>query len=198
MKKLILVCAVLCLTAATASAQLVRFGVKGGLSMHSTDIKGDWLVGGDQIIDANMKSKNVGYHFGIMSRISIPLTGLYVQPELVYNHAAYKLEIGNTETVKYNNIELPVLLGFKILFLRLQAGPTFTLGSFNSDGDIFDIKRPDVGFQAGLGLTIKNITLDVRYQGYFEKKWKDIHFEDLGNKFKANDGFWNVSLGYFF
>lgn len=198
MKKLILVCAVLCLTTVTASAQMVRFGVKGGITMLSTDVKGVANSGqGNQWNE--FKSKDAGWNLGLMARINIPLTNLYVQPELVYNHAAYQMfnANGTSEKLKYGNIELPVLLGFKILFLRANVGPTFTLAHMN-DGDLFEVKRPDVGFQAGLGLTLKKVTLDVRYHGYFNKAWKDLNVSDVTSKLKANDGYWGVSLGYFF
>lgn len=196
MKKLILVCAVLCLTASTASAQMIRFGVKGGLTMLSTDVKG-YLAMDDSPL-SQFKSKDVGWNLGLMARVNLPLTNLYVQPELIYNHAAYEMveEDGGSEKLKYGNIELPVLLGFKVLFLRANVGPVFTLGTLNSGN--FDVKRPDVGFQAGLGVTIKKITLDVRYHGYFEKKWKELTMDRVQDKLKANDGYWGVSLGYFF
>ena len=196
MKKGILVCVVLCMVATTASAQLIRFGVKGGITMLSTDVKG---VAGSDNRWTEFKSKDMGWNLGVMARINLPLTNLYVQPELLYNHAAYKVfdTSGKSAKLRYGNIELPVLLGFKILFLRANIGPTFTLATIDKN-DVYKVERPDVGFQAGLGATIKNITIDVRYHGYFNKKWKDINFTDVGDKLKANDGYWGLSLGYFF
>jgi len=195
MKKLILVCAVLCLTAGTASAQLLRFGVKGGLTMLSTDVKG---VANSSSQWTDFKSRDMGWNLGVMARINLPLTNLYVQPELVYNHAAYKIfdTSGKSAKVRYGNVELPVLLGFKILFLRANLGPTFTLATADKN-DVYKVDRPDIGFQAGLGVTIKNITLDVRYHGYFNKTRKEINFGDIKDKIKANDGYWGISLGYF-
>ena len=187
---------VLCLTAAAASAQMIRFGVKGGITMLSTDVKAS--VNSSERWEA-LKSKNVGWNAGLMARLNIPLTNVYVQPELIYSHASYKLtdNSGNSEKLKYGNIEIPVMLGFKVLFLNANVGPTFTVATM-SDGDFYKIDRPDVGFQAGLGVTIKKITLDVRYHGYFSKKWKEIDFGDVTDKLQARDGYWGVSLGYFF
>ena len=195
MKKLILVCALLCLTAGTASAQLLRFGVKGGVTMLSTDVK---AAASSSSAWSEFKSKDAGWNLGVMARINIPLSGLYIQPELVYNHAAYEMRnlgSGGTEKLKYGNFELPVLLGFKILFLRANVGPTFTL-SHMSSGD-FDVKRPDIGFQAGLGVTLGKFTADVRYHGYFNKNWKDLKISDVSQTLKANEGYWGISLGYF-
>lgn len=197
MKKFIFVFALLSLTAATASSQMIRLGVKGGLTMLSTDIDDVTNSSGSQWTE--FKSKNMGWNLGLMARVNIPLTGLYVQPELIYNHAAYRMfdTSGKSSKIKYANIELPVLLGFKILFLRANVGPTFTLATID-DGDLFKVERPDVGFQAGLGVTVKKFAIDVRYHGYFNKAWNDIKISDVGNKIKANDGYWGVSLGYFF
>ena len=198
MKKIILVLAVLSLTAATASAQLVRLGAKAGLTMLSTDVKGVSNAAQGTRWD-QFKSKNIGWQAGLMARINLPLTNLYVQPELMYNHATYQLlkTGGESEKLNYANIELPVLLGFKLLFLRANVGPTFTLANITG-GDVYTIKTPDVGFQAGLGVTVKKVTIDLRYQGYFAKKWKDIDLSDVAQKLKANDGYLNLSLGYFF
>jgi hypothetical protein len=199
MKKTFLLLAVLTLTAATASAQMVRLGVKAGVSMLSTDVKHDWISFNESLLWNEFKSKDMGWQAGLMARVSVPLTGLYVQPELVYNHAAYQIfnAGGGSEKVNYGNLEMPVLLGFKILFLRANVGPTFTLANITG-GDVYKIERPDVGYQAGVGATLGKVTLDLRYQGYFEKKWDDLDLSDVTRKLKANDGYWGVSVGCFF
>ncbi|MDR0955160.1 MAG: PorT family protein [Rikenellaceae bacterium] len=198
MKKIVLVLAVLTLTTATASAQLFRLGVKGGVSMLATDVKAVSDAGQSDQWD-EFKSKGLGWNAGLMARINVPLIGLYVQPELLYNHATYQMfdKSGKSTDVDYGNIELPVLVGFKFLFLRVNAGPTFTLANIEGS-DVLAIEKPSVGFQAGVGLGLKKFTLDVRYQGYFDKEWGDIKFDDVTDKLKTNDGYWGVSLGYFF
>ncbi len=202
MKKILLIVAVLSLTAAAATAQPIRLGVKAGLSMLSTDVKAlrpsNPLQNSLPIWD-EFKSKDMGWHAGLMARIGLPLTTMYIQPELLYNHASYRLfdTSGKAEKLSHGTLELPVLLGFKLLFLNAHVGPTFTLANVTG-GDIRTIETPDVGFQAGLGLTMGKITLDARYQGYFAKKWKDIDLSDVSDKLKANDGYLSLSLGYFF
>ncbi len=214
MKKIFGVLAVLALTATAATAQPIRLGVKAGLSMLSTDVAGVRGVAGNHSVAKGdhdpwneFKSKDVGWNAGLMARINLPLTNLYVQPELTYNHGSYEftqsIPVSGvtpgpvTEKISHGTLELPVLLGFKVLFLNAHVGPTFTLASFTG-GDVYKIATPDVGFQAGLGLTLKKVTLDVRYQGYFAKKWKDVGLYDVTQKLKANDGYLNLSVGYFF
>jgi hypothetical protein len=205
MKKIFLVLAVFSLTATAATAQPIRLGVKAGLTMLSTDVKGEGAISDSW---NEFRSKDIGWNVGLMARINLPLTNLYVQPELLYNHANYRFTQKNplfsgstgqtvTERLTHGTIELPVLLGFKVLFLNAQLGPTFTLANL-TDGEVYKIKTADVGFQAGLGLTLKKVTIDLRYQGYFAKKWNDIGLFDVTQKLKANDGYLGLSVGYFF
>jgi hypothetical protein len=198
MKKTFLLLAVFSLTTAAATAQPIRLGVKAGLSMLSTDVKGVSNAAQGTQWD-EFKSKDMGWQAGLMARINLPLTTMYVQPELIYNHASYQLlkTGGNAEKVSHGTLELPVLLGFKVLFLNGHVGPTFTLANITG-GDVYKIATPDVGFQAGLGLTLKKVTIDLRYQGYFAKKWKEIGLGDVAKQLKANDGYLNFSVGYFF
>lgn len=197
MKKMIVLLAAMTLTATAASAQPLRLGVKGGLTSLSTDING--RVGDNNNQFAELTSKSVGWQLGFMGRVSIPLTNIYIQPELMFNHAGYtyRPEDERKSNISYNNIELPVLLGFKILFLNAHIGPVFTLGTFENH-DIYKIKRPDFGFQAGLGFTYHQLTFDIRHHGYFSKNWKNVNFSDINDKVKANEGYWSFSFGYFF
>ena len=197
MKKFLIASAALALLAASAQAQMLKIGAKAGVTMLATDVKDVNAVQNDRWDE--FKSKEMGWQAGLMARVGVPLTGLYVQPELMYNHASYQVSKagGGSEKLSYGNIEMPVLLGFKLLFLNAHVGPTFTLAEMNGD-DIYKVSTPDVGFQAGLGLTLKKVTLDLRYQGYFEKKWKEIDLSDVTQKLKANDGYWALSLGFFF
>lgn len=206
MKKNFLVLAVLALTATAATAQPIRLGVKAGLSMLSTDVKTAWsTTGSAETVYDEFKSKDIGWQIGLMGRINLPLTNLYVQPELTYNHATYRTiqsksasSTGQvTEKLSHGTIEMPVLLGFKVLMLNAHVGPTFTLANMTG-GDVQKIATPNVGFQAGLGVTLKKVTIDVRYQGYFAKKWKEVDLSDITQKLKANDGYLNLSVGYFF
>lgn len=196
MKKIIILLAAISL-ATVATAQPIRLGVKGGLSFLSTDIGGKVGDGSDKL--ATLESKTVGWQLGLMGRFSIPMTGVYLQPELIFNHAGYdyRPEGDKKKNISYNNIELPVLLGFKVLFMNAHFGPTFTLGTFDNN-DLYQIKRPDVGFQFGLGLTFSQITLDIRHQTYFKSNWKNLNFSEVHDKIKANEGYWTFSVGYFF
>ncbi|HKK10252.1 MAG TPA: porin family protein [Bacteroidales bacterium] len=118
-------------------------------------------------------------HFGAFARLG---TKTYLQPELLFmtkgTKFGYSLSDGVQQDVKLNTIDIPVLLGFKLIDLkvaniRAMAGP---VGSFviNKDlenvGELDDelkdnnIKDANWGLQAGVGADFLSLTLDIRYE----------------------------------
>ncbi|MGM0565143.1 MAG: porin family protein [Bacteroidota bacterium] len=128
--------------------------------------------------DVNEDFKNT-LHFGAFARLG---TKTYLQPELLYmtkgTKLGYSLQDGVKQDVKLNTIDIPVLVGFKLIDLKLaniraMGGP---VGSFviNKDVDNVadlddelkgnDIKDANWGFQAGVGADVLSFTLDIRYE----------------------------------
>ena len=138
MKK-ILLAAFICVMAFTASAQLaspISVGVHGGWSSTMIDIKHPSI--------SNIKSSaEGGYMLGVFGRLN--LGKLYIQPELNYVRRKGAVEIpGSTQGSKiasdltYSSIDIPILLGYKIIKLplfniHLFAGPvaSFSTSSLN-------------------------------------------------------------------
>ena len=106
----------------------IRFGIKAGIQSQSLHASKDEVLG---VFSAD---KDFGYQFGFVARINFPM--LYIQPELNYAKHRFTMDMedGATTKVKVNNIELPILVGWKIAFVRLFAGPVFTL--MNDTGNI--------------------------------------------------------------
>ncbi|MCK4989930.1 MAG: hypothetical protein KAS29_05570, partial [Bacteroidales bacterium] len=107
--------------------------------------------------------------------------------------------------VKFNRIDVPLLVGVKLGPARLNVGP---VGSFviSETTDLTELE-PDFelfssamtwGFQAGLGLDISKISLDVRYEGSLSALGES--FSVGGNDFPldARPSQWIISLGYWF
>ena len=203
MKKLFLLLIVVLATSTIASAQLLQGGIKGGFNLNSSNIE---LSGnfGDNALDA-MKNK-AGYHIGLMGRVS--LVGLYLQGEVLYNRNSYSYITGQDELkVKENKLSIPVVAGFKILFIRAYVGPRFDINLGNdvtkSLTDISDIKIAFddrwIGYQAGLGIDLmKRISIDVSYNGYFKapNQKYSVGTENFSVKQKTRQ-FW-ISFGYYF
>jgi hypothetical protein len=175
MKKITLFTCLLIITGITAMAQTSKFtfGIKGGVNYSNLKTK-------DDLTDA----KNImGYHAGIFSRVGGG--GIYFQPELYLGTKGNEFTslvmnsgmINVKGKIKFTTLDLPLLVGTKIgsnkLNLRFMGGPILsfiidennTLGSaYNSLIDFGNYKKQTLGFQAGSGIDLGNLTFDVRYE----------------------------------
>ena len=199
MKKLLVI--VLAVFIALPAFSQVNFGLKAGLSTTSLKMETlKTLTSGttSYTVDA-LKSANYGFHGGAFLRLS--LMGFYLQPEFLFSSRTDEytvVDLANpaTETIakqKFNRLDLPVMLGFHLGPLRLNAGPAASL-LINSPKDLID--HPDFkamysnltfGYQAGLGFDLfKKLTFDIRYEGSLKKYQTQI--ENLaGTRFKLDD-----------
>jgi hypothetical protein len=175
MKKIILFTCLLGITGITAMAQTpkISFGIKGGVNYSNLKTK-------DDLTDEN---SIMGYQAGIFTRIGA--TGLYLQPELYLGTKGNEFTSIETSTgivdvkgkIKFTTLDLPLLIGTKIgtskLNLRFMAGPimSFIIDENNSLGTVYstadnfgNYKKQTLGFQAGSGIDLGNLTFDVRYE----------------------------------
>lgn len=95
-------------------AQLIKFGVKGGLNMSKIDWKGGY--------EGN-KDNTTGFFIGPMAEITLPVVGLGFDGALMYSQR------GKGE-VKEQGLEIPVNLKYTIGLgsfagIYLAAGPDF-------------------------------------------------------------------------
>jgi len=155
-------------------------------------------------ITSNFKS---GFQVGAFARVG---KRLFLQPEIYYttqggvftsNTSSWK------QNIKIGSLDVPVLVGFKLLKqgdfinVRIMAGP---LASFvvnksiedagGIDGPIEDADLNSVNWaiQAGAGLDVWKLTLDVRYQIGLNQLLKSVE----NYSFNSYNNVWNVSLGF--
>jgi hypothetical protein len=177
MKKSILVLLV-ALIAFPAFSQL-KFGIKVGAAT-TTVPKYDLTTGTNTI--AALKTASWGFNGGVFLRLS--LLGLYIQPEalLATNTYDYNVTQGTSPTVlmhqTFNRLEVPIMVGFKLGPLRINAGPAASVQIGSPKALISDpnfdnmYKGATFGYEAGIGLDIfKKLTLDARYSGSLSKKF---------------------------
>ena len=209
MKKIVLLIAVLMFSAGVSFGQF-SFGIKVGYNaskLHTT-------------LDSIKSSFNSGFHFGAFVRVG---KKVYVQPELYYTFQGGIFE--NNVTNTYNNwkqnvtvgtLDIPVLIGFKLINLkvinwRIMAGP---MGSFVVNSKISnisltgpiekaDINKANWYIQAGTGVDVLFMTLDIRYQIGLNQIIKSSQFMTSGGTptgkaydFNARNNMWVVSLGF--
>ena len=113
-----------------------------------------------------------GYQFGVFARLK--LGPVMLMPELLFTDTQSTVSQNNTQVdFDFNKIDLPILLGVKFLFLRLQAGPTLsfltsadqTIGGVTED-IIDNYNSTTVGYQAGVGMDLLNLlAIDLKYEG---------------------------------
>jgi len=178
MKKLLVIVLVVFISIPVFSQ--INFGIKAGAETSTVPTYD--IATGDNNISA-LKDASWGFHAGVFLRLS--LLGIYLQPEAVFatNTFDYNVStITGTEVLSqtFNRLEIPVLVGFKLGPLRLNAGPSASLQIGTPKALINDpnftemYKGATFGYQAGIGFDIlKKLTFDVRYGGSLSEKFGD-------------------------
>ena len=220
MKKLVLI-AIFTLPFFMVSQAQIKFGIKAGLT--STSIKTDEvytdLNNADiQSLKVKGQNANVGFQGGIFSRITI--VNFYVQPELLFTSTSGEVEVTtiyeNQDPVsvvkdqKFRQIDFPIMLGYKLGPVRLQAGPvgTIMLSSDPALSDVAELDAMDVkedfngatwGYQVGVGLDIlKKVTIDVKYEGNLSKLGDGIKIAGQNREFDSRNSQFIATVGIFF
>ena len=204
-KKQVFLLFVLAFAKANASLAQFTIGIKGGvnLSQLKTDFKSQSF--GDNL-QQSLDTKT-GYVGGVYVRIG---SKFFIQPEFIFSAKGGSVNIlkgGSTSTaqtvaIEYTNFDIPLMLGFKVGLLRLNAGP---MASFkisdkgldealkaysNNVGESF--KNASYGYQAGGGVDLGALSLDLRYEGSLSEvtgnTFNNVNFTQKGN-------LWQLTLG---
>ena len=192
MKKVfsVLMVAVALMIAAPAQAQLIKFGVKGGMNFSKldTDVQ-SWKDAMDS---------STGYFIGPMAEVTLPLVGLGVDGAVMFSQR------GRGE-VKQQGLEIPVNLKWSfglgsMLGFYLAAGPDFYYNFEKDDSALLKTKKSQIAVNLGAGLKLlKKLQVGVNYQMplsdsyYYNDKVIDGNQEG-GVRTKC----WQVSLAYIF
>lgn len=199
MKKFIVILFVV-LVSVPAFSQL-KFGLKAGVSTTSLSmptIKTITSGTTTYTVDALTTAK-YGFHGGAFVRLTF--FGIYIQPELLFSTRTNEYTVTNVTNQAspvayvakqtFNKLDIPVMLGFKLGPLRINAGPAGSL-LINSPKAL--ITNPDyknnynkmtIGYQAGLGFDLLNrLTFDLRYEGSLKKYQNQI--QNLAGTTKVN------------
>lgn len=146
------------------------FGVKGGLSYNSNGELNEFANETTQIYDNQGKGKS-GYNVGFYGKID--LGPIYLRPELVYTKTTseYVLNTGGTEDYKIARLDMPVLVGLKLIGpLSVFAGPAF---QYTLTNDFNGIEYQSIendfttGFNFGAAVELGRLGIDVRYERGF-------------------------------
>ena len=195
MKKVlsVLMVAVALMMAVPAQAQLIKFGVKGGMNFSKldTDVK-SWY---------DAKESSTGFFIGPMAEVTLPILGLGVDGALMYSQR------GSGE-VKQEGLEIPVNLKWSfglgsMLGAYLAAGPDFFFNFNDTSHEYMKMEEAQVSINLGAGLKLlKKLQIGLTYQIPIQ----DSHYLtniSLAPDAKASDvgaaqKTWQVSLAYIF
>ena len=192
MKKIVsvLMVAVALMMAAPAQAQLIKFGVKGGMNFSKldTDVQ-SWKDAMDS---------STGYFIGPMAEVTLPLVGLGVDGAVMFSQR------GRGEA-KQQGLEIPVNLKWSfglgsMLGFYLAAGPDFYYNFKDDDSVMLETKKSQVAVNLGAGLKLlRKLQVGVNYQiplsdsyHYSNKVVDGITESGVKNKT------WQASLAYIF
>ncbi|MDG4949571.1 PorT family protein [Weeksellaceae bacterium KMM 9724] len=191
---------ILVLFVATSLSAQSGFGVKGGLTYNADD-------GLFKSVDQAYQSKgegSMGYNIGVYKRIA--LTGLYVQPEVMYVNYKSKFEDSARKDyeVTYKRIDVPVSVGTTVLKMGyVQAGPV--LSYYFDDkidvNELSNVKQDEIAlaFQLGAGVELNNLSLNLRYDfplGDRETEW--VRDNDFNFNTESTPKLLHLSVGYRF
>jgi len=192
---------------------LFEFGLKAGVS--SLDLADNAInISNNQnsTLSLAVSESNYGYHFGVYSRVSF--LGIYVEPALLFNSSQVNYNISEqifdeevveiTKSEKYEKLDIPLLVGYKLGFFRVQGGPVAHL-HLNSVSELTDIngygqkfKDATYGYQLGVGLDILKVRLDLNYEGNLSNYGDHIVVDGQEFSFGESPARLVASLGYRF
>ena len=183
-----------------SQAQLVKFGVKGGLNLTKMDM--------DNGVDA---SNRTGFFIGPTMIIDLPLTGLDVDASALYDYRESKVEAyGVSENLKQQQIAIPVNVryGFGIgdvARVFAFAGPQFgfVIDKEQSIKQVADWKLKTSNFSVNVGvgaMVLKHLQATVNYNIACGKTG-EITLRDTEHaisKSKGKSNSWQLGLAYIF
>ncbi|WP_318310210.1 outer membrane beta-barrel protein [Flagellimonas crocea] len=179
MKKTFLVAAFALIGSAVMAQSGSGFGIKAGLSYNKN---GDLInTATDAVEDPEGKA---GYHFGFWGKLDFPK--IYLRPELVYSKTKSSYDVGGqSQDYDVSKLDMPVLLGYKLIGpLHIFAGPAFQY-TLNNDFDDLTVEDVESGFtvglNAGVGVNLGNIGLDVRYERGFSENEAEFINTNVAN-----------------
>ena len=196
MKKVlsVLMVAVALMKAVPAQAQLIKFGVKGGMNFSKLDTNVKSLY--------DAKESSTGFFIGPMAEVTLPIIGLGVDGAVMF------AQRGDGE-LKEQGLEIPVNLKYTIglgsMFgFYLAAGPDFFFNFKDVEKNSgLGVEKSQVAINVGAGLKLlRKLQVGLTYQIPLKDSYYPTDIStvpgaepiDLGARQKT----WQVSLAYIF
>ena len=203
-KKLVLLIALVIFGFSAAQAQIPGFtlGLKAGYLYSTFPYSITTSSNGSKITSNQGRS---GYQIGAFARIG---GKTYLQPEFNYEGQRGTITYGSsgnsatgTSTLKFDRIDIPILLGHKFIALPLinfrgYIGPDFGFKTNasnsapnNFSGDDYNFKTSTVGGILGVGVDVGPVTFDARY---------NLGFTQVNKGFNTRLNSFGIAVGFKF
>ena len=187
MKKVfsVLMVAVALMMAAPAQAQLIKFGVKGGMNFSKLDF--------DAKNFGEVTESSTGFFIGPMAEVTLPIIGLGIDGALMFSQRG-------KDDFKKQGIEIPLNLKYtiglgSILGVYFAAGPDFFFNFKDIDIENLEAKKTQVSLNLGAGLKLlKKLQVGIVYQ---IPMGDSFDLKALGQKI-GDTKTWQVSAAYIF
>ena len=149
---------------------------------------------------------NVGFNVGLSAKIDLPAS-LFVMPEIYYTTFKNEFQVPETSTTieaKSNRVDVPVLLGYRLLGdnLGVFIGPvaSYNLSSDNQYNDFKEnaLKDFTLGYQFGAQVQIQKLILNAKYEGAFTEDQREF-INSTNNeviRYDSRPSLFMVGIGY--
>jgi hypothetical protein len=183
----------LLLVISTGAKAQFTLGVKGGVNFSKINT------------DNFTQSTVTGYDAGIFARIG---KGFYLQPEMYlgskggqFNYDSNGSNTGGQAKVRFTTLDVPVLIGESFgvssFNFRVMAGPIYSYvlsrdASFSDNlgaayRDLGNYNNSTLGYQAGAGVDLGNVSIDVRYES---------GLTSINQQYGERPNLFHISLGF--
>lgn len=168
----------------------IHVGIKAGANYSELPVSGGFS-----------SKYAAGYFGGAMARFDVGR--FYIQNEILYSEKSSKIEktsLFDSRDVKWRSIEMPLVVGYKVIDLAALNVRVFGGGVYSyvidenvSSSDQLKksfkkFNKSNIGYQVGAGVQVSKFTVDLTYQGGLNNISKD---------FDSKVSSFNVSIGYF-
>ncbi|WP_165020364.1 porin family protein [Dysgonomonas sp. ZJ279] len=185
----------------TASAQIVRYGFRGGIDVINPSFNSDALK----------VSNRVGYQLGASLDLTVPIIGLGLETGALFGRHNYDsnslMQNQNNDISSFNYLQVPAFIKQKFSILGL-AGLYFTAGAYGNiklsggdltlDGAKYEAKGFQTGLSGGAGVSLLN-HLELGF--IYRHKLGDTYSSsttDLSRYNKVDRNIWSITAAYYF
>lgn len=189
------------------SAQ-IKFAGKANL-LFKTDSPSWENIKGSAVRAYNEAGKNnVGFNVGLSAKVNLPAS-FFLMPEIYYTtfKTEFDVPVSNvTLEAKSNRIDVPVLVGYKLLGdnLGVFIGPvaSYNLSTDNQFADFKENATKDftVGYQFGAQVQLQKLIVTAKYEGAFTEDQRDFINTNTNEtiRYDSRPSLFMVGLGYEF